>query len=564
MIGSARGGFTNPSPQELQVTRMPAPIKGMDARAAVGAMQPENCIYAYNLVPAEYGLLIRDGYREWQTEVTTGAASFGIETMMPYDALNTGVAQDRLFAVTNQGIWNVTDFDAAPILMYQFIIDTTDDAGHGIHAHYIDQAGNELMFYADSANGLFTYTADTDTWVPTTGITGTDPSSGIADLDIANVVFVVVHKQRIWLIEDGASHAWYLPIASRSGACKPFFFGSKFPHGGKLLALINWSRDGGMGLDDYLVAVSSAGDLIPYQGSDPSQLEGGAGVTTAGWSARGTYFIGKIPLGRRFFSEYSGELYLLSTFGLISMNDLLKGVDPKDVSADSLTFPVSRILRTQLLSTINEPGWEPIFIPSQGVLLIASPESLSTGQYIQYSMNLTVQGWGLWRGVPMECLTEWNGKIYFGTEDDRICVMDVPRDEVLLDQNDPTSGGYPVNYSMLTAYTDGGQAGVFKRAQFVRPDFLSVNRPTFSTKILYDYDIQEITFPVTPPLQLGGAWDVGNWDNAVWGGGEVQGFSALQGNGGIGRYMAIAMRGECVEETRLISWDLMWVSGGPI
>jgi len=410
--------------QTIQAARIPAPTKGMDARSAVGAMSPDNCIYTYNLIPAEYGLHLRNGFREWQIDAIS-ATSYGIKTLMVFDGIITSLTDDRLFAVTNEGIWDVTVEGGTPSLEIAFTRDVTEAAGHGVYAHYIEESGAQFVLYADSRNGLYEYDISLDTWAEATGITGPD---------LTKVAYVVVHKQRLWLIEDGATSAWYLPIASRKGDATEFFFGSKFPHGGKLVSLINWSVDGGSGLDDYLVAVSSSGDVIPYQGADPSSVEDS---TSSGWAVRGSYYIGRIPAGRRFFSEYSGELYILSAFGIISMSDLLNGVDSKSTSATSLAYPIARLLRDRLDLTSEIRGWEITFLPSQGDLMVLSPKHVLTGADIQYTMSLSVEGWGLWRGVPMDCVTEWSGKTYFGTADGRICVMDVHKDNVLLDTASP-------------------------------------------------------------------------------------------------------------------------------
>ena len=553
MIGAgvAASGFSRPQEQIVKGSSLPAPYKGVDTRASLGAMDPENCIYAFNLVPEEYGLKIRPGFREWQIAIES-STGLGVKTIMAFE----GLSASKLFCVTNEGIWDVTVAEATPVLKKAFTVDVTAAAGHGVFTNYITAAGDQLMFYADSKNGLYTYTESTDAWTVSAGITG--PT-------IADIVYVVVHKLRVWFIEKEATKAWYLPIASKAGTATEFFFGPKFPHGGTLRALINWSVDGGVGIDDYLVAVSSSGDVVPYKGADPSVAEGAGAAAENGWSVVGSYFIGQIPAGVRFYSEHSGELYLLSSFGLIGMSDLLRGVNIKDKAGVSLTYPIASILREALLVTGNSLGWEPIFLPSAGILLITSPISPATGRYIQYSMSLAVEGWGFWRDATIEVAFEWNKKIYFGTSDDRIMVMDVTRDEVLIDSGDADAAGRTIPFSVLTAYNDAGSAGVFKIPSFVRPDFLSVSPPEYQTKMFFDYAVAEEVFATgSITIQTEGNWDVSLWDAGVWGSGDLISEHELQGNAGLGRTMAIALLGESGNTTRLISYDIMWREGGLI
>tara|TARA_R110000737_G_scaffold60697_2_gene87505 strand:- start:770 stop:2398 length:1629 start_codon:yes stop_codon:yes gene_type:complete len=536
--------------QEVQVEEglIPAPTKGVDARSPLSAMDNTNCIYAYNLVPEEYGLDLRLGYREHQIDAESSAV-LGFKTLMVYEGLVSG--DTKLFGVTNEGIWDVTADAGTPVLKIAFTTDTTADAGHGVFTNYTTDASASLMFYADSKNGLYTYTESTNAWTVTAGMTGVTE----ADVD-----YVVVHKQRIWLIERGAASAWYLPVGAIAGAATQFHFGSKFKHGGALVGLINWTIDGGQGVDDYLVAVSSGGDVIPYQGADPAATTDTYGVS---WTSVGTYYIGRIPAGRRFHSEYSGELYLLSSFGLIGMSDILKGTNIQSTSSRSLTYPIAKLIRKELLSTGETLGWEPIFLPSMGKLLITAPPDVSTGEYIQYSMSLTVEGWGFWRGPPITVAIEWKNKVYFGTVDGKIFVMDVYRDNLLIDTDAENALGDPIEFSILTSYSDGGSAGTNKRVQYVRPNFLAVQAPSYQTKVFYDYAIAEDTFsfPIAEPT-LEAAWDSSLWDTGLWTGGGLVTEDRLQGASGMGRSVAVAMRGESAAEAQLVAFEIAWTSGG--
>jgi len=552
MIGSSRqaAGFNRPSPQTSNVTAFPAPNKGVDTRRAIGSLDPNHCVYSYNLVPSEFGMEVRQGYREWCINLEDTSLVGGVRTMFLYDGIQTIPSDNTLFAVTNEGIWDVTSLNA-PVLKLTFT-DQTGIAGHGVFCHYTSESGQERLYYADAVNGLFEYlpTLASGTWAQATGITGPD---------LTKVAYIGVHKQRIWLIEQDSTVGWYLPIASYLGAATEFFFGTQFIHGGKLVALVSWSVDGGTGLDDYLVALSSAGDVVPYQGSDPSIVTG-----DGAWSSRGVYYIGKLPLGRRLYSEYSGELYLLSSFGLISMSDLLRGVDVRDIASKSLTFPISRVLREELRDSYEELGWEPLFLPNRGYLVINSPKTKS-GEDIQYLMSITIEAWGFLRELPAQTFAEWDNNIFFGTEDGRVCVMDVPRDNVLIDQLDVAKDGIPIKFSLLTGYSYADSPGLFKMGQMIRCDFSSKLSVSYRAKAVYDYTIAEQVFsvPSVPPATAN-LWDVGTWDNILWDSDDLTNVNRLQGTTGMGRSVAIAVQGQSTETTKMLSMDFIWKSGGPV
>ena len=101
----------------------------------------------------------------------------------------------------------------------------------------------------------------------------------------------------------------------------------------------------------------------------------------------------------------------------------------------------------------------------------------------------------------------------------------------------------------------------------VRPDFYGNSAPAYTIKVLYDYDFQEPAAVVQGGESLGGAeWDGAVWDIGVWStiAGASFGSDQLAGTSGLGRSVAIAMRGSSGDDLRLITWDIMWTVGSPI
>lgn len=547
---SATRSVGRPSPQSSKAITLPAPIGGIDARTILSGGDPKYCVYSFNFLPGEYGLRVRKGYREWQIGLNNGSG-LGVRTIVPFGGVDDDSTNDRLFAVTNEGIWNVTDDGGTPTLDVDFSIagnggNVSDDAGWGVYTHYTTDANEELLFYADSANGLFQYSETTETWSRPIGIIG--PA-------MENIDFVASHKEQLWFIERDASKAWYLPIGAITGPAAEFFFGSKFKHGGNLAGLFSWSIDGGLGLDDYFVAISRSGDVLPYQGTDPSSADS--------WQASGQFFIGAVPKGRRFASQAGGNLKMLSAYGLISMDDLVRGVDGKDIGANTETTKIALVIRAAMDNYRNDDGWMVKAIPSQGAFLINQPKR-DDDTYFQYAMNSTTTGWGLWRDVPMYCFDEWGGVVYFGTEDNRVCVMDVNADNVLITPPAaPALNGEPVKFSLLTTFQDYGEPALFKRGVFCRPDFVASTIPNVTVRFRYDYDLSEVLNNVVALFPGISLWDVGLWDAAIWNLGAAGGRSVIKGGMGMGRNIAVALSGNSRVETTFVSCDVIWNTGGP-
>ena len=546
MIGAAALG--TPSPRTAKQLRVQAPMQGVDTRVSVGEGSPLNSVYQYNMVPFEFGCQLRYGYQEHQIGLEDNIG-LGVHSIIPFDGVDSQGAGDKLFAVTNEGIWDVTVKGAAPIFKIMFT-DQSAEAGYGPYAHYVTDAGEGLLYYADSLNGLMVYDPLLDTWVQDTSITGPV---------VENINFIVVHKQRIWLIEEESTKAWYLPIGSRSGQATEFFFGSKFKHGGSLEGLYNWSVDGGDGVDDLLVAVSHSGDILPFKGADPSSADT--------WQIVGTYFIGEVPEGPFFATQEGGELFILSAFGLISLNDMLQGVDSDVLQSNeegvSRAYKIAGILRTRLADTLGLQGWTLGNIPSEGGFLISSP-TVGSDAPIQYYYNLSTQAWGFWRGVPMTAFESWRNTVMFGTADGRIMSMDVEQDEVLLTPPVDGPNGREIEFSLLTSFNDYDEPAAYKLVTLIRPDFLAVAPPVYTVKANYDFDLQEALIHTgTAGIGVeGGLWDVSQWDMAVWGSEVQHAFNDLDGNWGYGRYVAVALKGKATRRTRLVGFDLLYKTGG--
>lgn len=550
MIGSAARTAARPQKQNSKVFRFRAPTSGMDVRKSLGDFDsPLNSVYSYNLLPREQGLQVREGYREWNIGVNYGGNE-GIHTLIPFNSVNADPADDRLFAVNNEGIWDVTDYNTTPTLVATFP-DQDADAGYGTFTHYVNQAEADVLFYADNLNGLWEYTQSTDTWAVPAAITG---------ITVADINFVTIHKNHVWFAVKDSTVGYYLPILASAGAATKAFFGDKFKHGGALVGLFSWTVDGGDGVDDILIVVSKAGDVIMYTGSGPDQTD---------WGMKGVWYIGKIPNTPRFGSEQGGELYLLSAYGIVSMNDLLQGVDTAALSADlegtGMAYKVAGLLRNEMKNKIDDRGWDVALIPVDGGLLVSTPTAGSEAA-IQYYFNLATSGWGLWRDVPMTCFSEYKDSVYFGTADGRVMKMDVTVDNALIAPPEPLFNGEDIQFSILTAYSPLGAEGVYKRSKLIRPDFLSTVPPSHSSQARYDFDVTEAlntNFP-EPLLYPVGHWDVNNWDDAVWGSTTPQTFPTIGGAWGLGRYIAIATRGAARSRTRLIGWDLIYDIGGPM
>ena len=532
----ASRSFTKPRPQTAISATLPSPIKGMDGRTPISNQGPENCLYAYNIVPSEYGIRTRRGYREIAINVPQTA---GIQTLIPFDGQNPAGTGDKLFVATSSGIYDVTTPVDAPTPVFTWPLPVNDAAGYGQFTNFTNDNGDHVLLYADSIHGLHIYTETTGLWTLATGIT---------NATIADIRFVMIHNQRVWIIEEGAANAKYLPVGAFAGAATNFNFGALFAVGGDLVGLWNWTLDGGNGADDYLVAISRGGDVVVFRGEDPSSA-----VT---WTNTGVFRIGKVPAGHRIAVEFGGDLHVLSSFGITAMSDLLRGVfDPGD--RGSIAFPIARLLRAEMEDTITQIGWEIYTYETEGQLVVNYPQT-SGNPNLQFVYNITTGGWGYWRDLPMYTGNTWLQNLYFGGTDGTVYAYNGTTDNVKYDG----TAGSPIQWSMLPNYNDYNSPGSFKLAQFVRPYFLAQQQPDVEAVAYFDYDLSQLGNPSGVLTPQGDVWDTGLWNDAKWSSGEVLPFNGVIGLSGTGTVVAIGFRGQSLERTTLTGWDFVWSVGG--
>lgn len=528
-----KGGFSVPN---QQLTR-PVPVlppTSVNQVDPLVAMDPRDAIFMYNMISFRYGTKVRQGYKQWATTVGPG----GVKTILPYTG--SVLLKDRLFAMGTDGIYNVSTSVAAPAVAFSFSGGATTNSGIGIWQAVTTTAGF-FAAYCDEDKGYHLYTESTDTWAAVTGaqVTGVDP---------ATFCFVMSFKERLWFIQKGTSSAWYLPTGAILGAATQFNFGNKFKHGGTLQALYTWTIQGSAGPQNYLVAISSSGEILIYGGNDPSDATNFAII--------GSWYIGTVPIGRRVAGNIGGDLYILSIAGLQPLNKIVQG-NQTQIENIEVSRKISPAIRSAMLVSFLQNGWEVKLYPSQDALFVVSPQQTGFPN-IQFVQSLNNQGWSVFQSVPMFTGDVWEGNFYFGGLDGNVYLFQGDTD------NQPRTGvsaGNNIVSSCLGSFQDYEEPGQYHLPQFIRPVFLSAANPAFSVSVRFDYNISEVLLPGTAAPSVGSLWDVAIWDVAIWGGAVFE-VESVAGASGIGRAMAIGLQMSTSAETTLIRYDLMFQSGG--
>jgi hypothetical protein len=567
---------------------LPAPTGGLNTISAGSAMPLSDAVQLFNMVAAEYGLRSRLGSREWLTGLQ-GATDSLVRTVLPHKGSTKSGSADKLFVTTSNGIYDVTSsyqawqastayvigdvvinddgkvytcdtdgtsassggptgtgsniadgttrWDYTSTIKALSFATTTGDAGYGTYHGFVTSGGHFLL-YADEVNGLHKYTESTNTWAAVTDIT---------NVNATDLRHVAVFKNRLWFVEKDSQKAWHLDAGAISGAATQFpFTTSGFPrHGGTLLGLWNWTYDGGAGLDDSLVALTTGGDVLVYQGTDPT--------SASAFGLKGVWYVGAFPAGRQVATHFGGDLLLLTKSGLRPLSQLVTGrEDPKEYA----TAKIANLFNALMLSRSSLPGWSVRLHPEDNTLLVTVPTTAGANTE-QLAMSLWNRSWSRYRDLPMYAADTWAGKLYFGSADGKVYVNDGYVDGVELDD---ASAYTPVQWAVLGAFSNWGVPRQ-KRVQMIRPTLLAENdSPEFAVGARYKYDFTELG-AVSGGTLGADEWDGGVWDTATWAG-EFNATQTVRGASGMGVDVAIAIRGTATSRTVLVGTDVTFDVGG--
>lgn len=520
----------NPTAQPFS---LPACTGGLNTVASGLAMPPEDACLLYNLVSGESGLKVRSGYREWSTGL--GSA---VRTMLPFVGADGTGGDNRLFAATADGIWDVS---ANPATLAHAFSDTSGDAGRGV-CHAFTTSGGHFLLFCDEVNGYHIYSNTSGLW--------TQPAAGagageVDNVDPADLVFVMVWKSRLWFVERDSNNAWYLPAGNITGVAEKLDLdrSAQFRQGGGLVGLWNWTGDGGAGIDDRLVAIGGGGDVAVYEGTDP------ASANT--FSLKGTWNAGAVVAGRSIASNFGGDVLITTQSGLRPLSQLVSGGDGQGTYA---TGKISNLFSELAQHAGILPGWAMHIHPKDNVLLVTVPTE--TGEPTeQLAMSLWNRSWSRYRDLPISAACVWDRSLYFGDTDGTVHTSDGFVDAVTFADS---SAFAPIQWGGITAFKAGGGRGV--QVQTIRTTILSQStRPPHRVAARYDFDLTEagdVTGEGGPD-----SWDIGEWDEASWGTDSTL-TQRVWGAAGSGFSVAVAFGGISASRTVLVGFDVSATRGG--
>jgi hypothetical protein len=332
----------------------------------------------------------------------------------------------------------------------------------------------------------------------------------------STMLFTFSWKGRLWFLQGGTGLAFFLPLnalygkASSAGGASDggvLDLGQFLVHGGGLAYAINWTYDSGAGLDDGLVFVGNGGDMAIYQGTDPK--------TAATFSLKGTWFVGRIPPGRRSFCDYGGDILIVTEYGVNSVSDFVSGRLVNLQGQSSVAEKFNPTIARRVSEFINERYWQLVPYPTEEVVVLVAPVRASdTQERVSIVMSHFGKAWTSITGMEPYTAVVHQGQFIFSTREGKVYQGFYGYEDG--SSYDGTIAGNEVVGQFQTGFYDYGSPNANKRVQRVRLLGRADGLPAYVLAMEPEYAIGELPNVGAPALNANALWDVAIWDSATW------------------------------------------------
>ncbi len=509
--------------QKARVQNVPIPVRGWSTRDKyTGSFTRDAlkyCPYIRNWMVIDGRLTVRPGFTTHATGMTNP-----VEAVFQYSAIG---GTRTIFAASNGGagactIWNVTSAGAATS------VTTALNSARWQHCMFSNQSSVYLLI----ANGTDAYRAYDGTNWTTPALTGVNST---------DIIQICPHKGRLWMVEENTLSAWYLPAFAITGTVSEFDLAPFCKKGGSLMAIASWSYDGGSGPDDYIVFITTEGEMIVYAGLDPN--------STAEWSLVGIFECDK-PISRRCFSKLGADLVVFTESGLVQVSQVLNAVAPRDQLSD----PIRDEFIGAVTTARSTYGWEVTPYTRRGWLIANIPTGVGSLTSKQFIYNPLMGAWFAFTDMNAWCWVQSGNNMYFGGTG----VVYV------WDNGQIDDDGAAVTADVAMAWWNYG-TGTSKLFTLIRPHFFTDGTVTPSVELKVEFDEREPTAAAeTTEAPVGAVWDDEFWDVAEWGGDMVpyREWLTAENEGTVG---APRIKLSCLSaQVSLTAVDVAYIEGGII
>lgn len=442
---------------------IPAPVMGLNARDSLSAMQPLYAIAMDNYIPLDNSVVLRNGYTN---HMKLGEEKIGIRTLVSYNKPNAL----RMIAIYGGSAYNVTSGDPKKYEV-DFTYSRCQTVLYKNRLFFMNGYDKPKVFYIDDED-----VEHFEDW----GFS----AETLSDIKIINGS---VSKEFMWFVEKNSLKAWYSSEAGNiQGTLNSFDLSQVSKLGGELIAVANWTIDGGQGIDDLTAFITSEGEVLVYSGINPNDANN--------WSLKGSYKMSK-PIGYQCILPYQGDIVIISEDGYIPMS---KALAQNNSGQSSIAF--SDAIRGMVLDRTAEnktkEGWQGLVYTKRGYAIFNVP----TGQqFEQHVINVNTGAWCRFTGIRSHCWCVFNNNIYFGSDNYVYKYDDGYSDD-----------GVAIEGVVQQAYNNLGTQQI-KKIQLLNPRTKCSAKYNLNIYTNMDFEEQKVNY-ILDVGQLGKSiWNVAKW-----------------------------------------------------
>jgi hypothetical protein len=442
--------------RKARIKSLPAPTGGLNARDAYADMPETDAVVMENMFPMPSYVTPRNGNAIWASNIpgvvntlatysppsgtrkmfawagtgiydvttggTVGAAVVSGNTSDAWQAVNFGAGggqylvavngQDSMLLYNGSGWERIGNGTGAVIASATAVGTTctintttahnlsTGDAVTVVGATPGAYNVSSVPIIVTGANS-FTYTAGSAPGGPMTVIGTYSYTPAISGVDPATFINVNVYQSRLFFIQKNSMKVWYLPLSSVGGAATFIDLSTQTSLGGAVVAMATWTLQTSDGMTQLAAFITSEGEVVTFQGNDPS--------LAASWTLVGTFRIGR-PVGYRCLAKIGSDIAVICADGLIPLSKA--ALTDRQSRGIAISDKIVNLINTDVQAYAQYSGWQVILYPIGNKVIVNVPAPSATYQYVMNTLN---GSWALFTGWPANCWALMADMLFYGT-----------------------------------------------------------------------------------------------------------------------------------------------------
>lgn len=317
-----------------------------------------------------------------------------------------------------------------------------------------------------------------------------------------NLYSPFAYRERLYFCK-GTSIFYTQNVREITGALDEFDFATILTKGGKLLFGMSSTFNIGDHSQELFVVVSSEGEVIAYEGSDPSDIS---------WDIVGHFYLPRSPNYSAFFAAGAG-LQIITEQGVISLSEVINpSADTKKTGRYlAATSNIDDAFASAMKNAFSNYGWCGVNHTHGNLLIINVP--VSSNRSIQFVQNTLTEGaWCSFEGFNAASWFVSGDYAYFGGFDGHLYRYDSAQNDNVFE----ASEGDGINCRGETAFTYAGDQNTLKMFLQALPIVYTTGDATLNIGVNVTFGRNASVSPVQISGTTGGFWDDAEWDVDDW------------------------------------------------